>query len=455
MGSIPVAGANQSAWAVAILLEGTNMKNKHLVVVSVDALVYEDLEYAKTLPNFGRLIDGGARINKVHTIYPSLTHPVHATMMSGNSAGKTGVVSNELFLPGEIERPWFNFLSQMQCETIFHAAHRAGLTTAACRWPLTANGDDVIDYLVPEVLPCDMEGLEDKPLEVYRKLGSQECLMPLLAEAIEKYGYENVHPSYDEFEIYCCCEIIRRYKPNILFTHPSYVDSMRHRTGIFSNQIKIALDETDKWLGMLFEALDDAGIADETDFVVVSDHGQLNICRTVCPNVFLADRGYIRVDANGKIESWDAYIASAALSGHVYISRPELKQEIYALLCEMAEEKIYGFDRVFTAEEVKEKYGLYGEFSFVIETDGFTSFGDDWVRPIVRDLDISDYRFGKGTHGHMPEKGPQPTFIAKGPSFKNVILENGEIVNHAPTFAKVLGLSLPEAEGRAVDELLK
>lgn len=29
------------------------MKNKHLIVVSVDALVYEDLEYAKTLPAFG------------------------------------------------------------------------------------------------------------------------------------------------------------------------------------------------------------------------------------------------------------------------------------------------------------------------------------------------------------------------------------------------------------------
>ncbi len=436
-----------------------NIMSKHLIVVSVDALVFEDLEYAATLPNFGRLMDGGSRIEKVHTIYPSLTHPVHATMMSGNPAGKTGVISNELFLPGALERPWFNHLPQMQCETIFHAAHRAGLSTAACRWPLTANGDDVIDYLIPEVLPTDMKGLEDRPLDVYRKLGTQECLMPMIEKAIEMYGYENVHPSYDEFEIYCCCEIIRKYKPNVLFTHPSYVDSMRHRTGIFSNQIKIALDETDKWLGMLLGAIQDAGIADETDFVVVSDHGQLNICRTVCPNVFLADKGYIRVDENGGLTDWDVYIASAALSGHVYLSRPDdekLKAEVYSLLREMANEKIYGFERVFTAEETKDIYGLYGDFSFVIETDGFTSFGDDFVRPIVRDLDISDYRFGKGTHGHMPEKGPQPVFLAKGPSFKSgVVIPYGEIVDHAPTFAKVLGVELPEAEGHAVLELLK
>ena len=49
------------------------MKNKHLIVVSVDALVYEDLEYAKTLPSFGKLMSEGAIIERVKTIYPSLT----------------------------------------------------------------------------------------------------------------------------------------------------------------------------------------------------------------------------------------------------------------------------------------------------------------------------------------------------------------------------------------------
>ena len=71
------------------------MKEKHLIVVSVDALVFEDLEYAKTLPAFGRLMREGSRIERIRTIYPSLTHPVHATMMSGNPAGVTGVVLAE------------------------------------------------------------------------------------------------------------------------------------------------------------------------------------------------------------------------------------------------------------------------------------------------------------------------------------------------------------------------
>ena len=39
--------------------------SKHLIVVSVDAMVYEDLEYAKNLPAFKRLLDGGDSVASV------------------------------------------------------------------------------------------------------------------------------------------------------------------------------------------------------------------------------------------------------------------------------------------------------------------------------------------------------------------------------------------------------
>ncbi len=432
---------------------------KHLIVVSADALVFEDLEFAKTLPNFGKLYNEGARIERVRTIYPTLTHPIHASIMTGCPAGITTIVANEEFRPGQLERPWFNRLDQLGCETIFHAAHRAGLKTAACRWPVTAGGGEVIDYLVPEVMGLDMRGHEDDPASVYRALGTSECVMDIVEEALAKYGCGNAHPDYVEFEIWAAAEIIRRYQPNVLFTHPGHIDGERHRTGLFTDPVKESLVLTDKWLGMLLDAVRDAGIEDETDFVVLSDHGHLNICRTVCPNVFLRDAGYIRTDEEGNITHWDAYSASCALSSHIYLSDPEdeeLYESVAELLYAMADEKLYGFEQVLTREEVKERYGLDGDFSFVIETDGFTTFGDDWNRPVVRDLDVSDYRFGHSTHGHMPEKGPQPPFLGMGPSFKKgAVVENGHILNHAPTFAKILGVELPEAQGKVQEELLK
>ena len=431
---------------------------KHLIVISVDALVYEDLLQAEELPAIGKLLKSGAFIKRVKTIYPSLTHPVHATVLTGCAAGKTGIVNNTFFEAGKEPRPWFNTLQDIQVKTILHAAHEQGLTTCACRWPVTAHGEKVIDYLVPEVMGLDMEGHEDDPALVYRMLGTQECLMDVIEEALKRYGWKNEHPVYDEFETYCACEIIRRYQPNLMFIHSGYVDGERHRTGLFTEYVRHAVKQSDQWIGEILAAVKDAGIENETDVVVMSDHGQLAITRVICPNVFLKDRGLIHTDQEGKLISWDAYVAGAGLSGQVYLSRPEdseLTARVYKILKEMAEEGIYGFSEVLTAAEMRERYGLYGDFSFSIETDGFTSFSEALEQPAVRPLDNTDYRYGHATHGHMPEKGPQPPFIGAGPSFrKGVILEEGSILNHAPTFARILGLELPDTEGRAMEEIL-
>lgn len=433
------------------------MADKHLIVISVDALVYEDLEYASKLPNFKRILDGGALIKKVKTIYPSLTHPVHATLITGAPAGKTGIISNEIFSPGK-PAPWYNLLGEIKCDTLLHSAKRKGLTTAVSTWPVTAKGQDVVDYLIPDVLNEYTAGRESEIMNVYLEYGMTECLYDIVEEGIERFGYKDVHPTIDEFQIYCASEIIRRYKPNLLLTHPSFVDNARHRTGLFSKRVKYALEETDRWLGMLFDAVRDAGIEESCDFIILSDHGQLGIVRTVCPNVYLKDAGYITVDNDGNLKSFDAYVASGGLSARVYLSRPDDKQlydEVYSLLSKMAEDKLYGFERVFEKEEVERLYGLSGDFSFILESDGYTSFSEDLNRPIVRPLDTNDYRTGHATHGHMPEKGPQPTFIGFGPSFKaGAVIECGSILNHAPTAAKILGLSLRDAEGKSVDDIL-
>ena len=434
------------------------MKNKHLIVLSVDALVYEDLEYARTLPNFKKLLEGGSLIKRVKTIYPSLTHPVHATILTGAPAGKTGIVRNERFCPGKVA-PWYNLLGEIQCETILHAAKAAGLTTAVSTWPVTAKGEEVVDYLIPGILNEYSDGREHEILEVYREYGARESVIDIVKDGIERFGSKDVHPEYDSFQVYCASRIIERFKPNMIFVHPSHVDSARHKTGVFSEEVKHAVEIADEYIGELLAAVYRAGISDTCDFILLSDHGQLDIDRCVLPNLLLKDAGYIKVDKNGDIESWNAYTCAGGLSAHVYLSRPEDKQlynNVYSLLSKCAKSGEYGFERVFTTEEVRDLYGLDGEFSFVLETDGHTAFHEGLMPPYVRDTNNGDYRISKATHGHLPEKGPQPTFIACGPSFKpGVVIEEGSILDHAPTFARVFGLSLPDAEGTFVKEIFK
>jgi hypothetical protein len=185
----------------------------------------------------------------------------------------------------------------------------------------------------------------------------------------------------------------------------------------------------------------------------------MDIKRIVKLNVLLADHGLLTVNEKGKCVDYKAYSFSNAMSSLVYLKDPSDKEtydEVYRLLCELRDEGIYGFSEVLKREEIAEREHLDGDFSFVLESDGYTSFSDSCKRPLVAPLDLTDYRFGRATHGYHPARGPQPTLLAKGPSIKEgVVLERRPIVDEAPTYARLLGVDLPDAQGSAIEEILR
>lgn len=428
----------------------------HLIVISVDALVYEDLEFMGRLKNTRFLLENGSLVRRMRTVYPSLTHMVHTALMTGCTPGKTGVISNDHFDPGNLNPEWYNRLDEVKCDTIFHAARRKGLKTCACRWPVTAGGFDVIDWLVPEIMDAD-RAREPDLLKLHRKMCS-----PVLYEEVIKpnIGFldwrVSKHPSDEEFQIRCACDIIRKYRPDMLFTHPSYVDSMRHQYGLFSDRLQEALTATDRWIGMILRAVSDAGIADSTDIAVVSDHGHLPQVREIALNVLFREKGYIETDEMDRMVSWRVYAKNCGLSAEIYVADPADEAEIGQELSRMAESGLYGFSEVLTRDEARIRYGLQGPFSFVVETDGYSGFCDDWTGKAVRISGYTENKYGHSSHGHMPEKGPQPPMIVCGPGFSTgVTLENDLIINEAPTFAALLGLDLPDAEGKPIAALLR
>ena len=46
--------------------------------------------------------------------------------------------------------------------------------------------------------------------------------------------------------------------------------------------------------------------------------------------------------------------------------------------------------------------------------------------------------------------------MAKGPDFaENVVIENGRLIDEAPTYAKVLGVDLPDTDGMPINEFIR
>jgi predicted AlkP superfamily pyrophosphatase or phosphodiesterase len=422
------------------------MGKRHLVVISVDALVYEDIADTRELPLFAELIRGGSLIKNVRTVYPSLTHTVHASIITGQPAGVTGIVSNTVFTPGSADMPWYNDLSQIKCETIFDLAHAAGAVTAACRWPVTANAGDKIDFLIPELMDKDLENAGGDVIRGYLNIGMTECLKGIMERAISpSHTMSHVeHPEYDEIQIDCACEIIRRYKPDLLLTHPGYVDSERHRTGLFSPYVAASVKKSEEWIGRLIQAAKDAGIYADTDFVILSDHGHLPYSKIVRLNKLFADEGLISIDDVGHVTGWEAYAHSSDLSAQIYVSRPEdaeLTGRVTELLHRWRDEGNAGIGEVMTACETDRAYGLKGDFSFVIEAAEGYHFSDEWQGEAIYAEPPAAPGLGHSAHGHRPEKGPQPVFIGFGPDFeKGKVTDGGSVLEYFAMFRRILNI---------------
>jgi len=433
------------------------MSQRRVIVFSCDAMVFEDIEYLlKKSPRFKNLVSQGSIVKRTRTIYPSVTYPCHTTMSTGCYPDKHGVTNNSQWLPGQLKNvPWRWFADAIKCPDIFTAAKKAELTTACVFWPVTGN-HPCIDYNLPEYWP-QSEGETNK--EAFLRAGTTPDVWKRCVEPYIDGVKIRSHPGTDDFLMDVACSMIRTYKPHLLMIHTGDQDSFRHKYGLFNEWTDRGADDAERWLFDLIQATKDAGVYEDTDFFLTSDHGQLEIVRNLKPNVVFADHGLMTVNEDGTLADWQAYCYSTGLSAQIVLMNPSDKavwQKTYDLLNWMKTEGIYGISEVYTADEIKEKEHLAGNFSFVIETDGYTSFAEDWKRPMVKSLDLSDYRFGRATHGHYPDKGPQPIFFGFGPDIKaGVEIERRPTVDEAPTYARILGAQMPWADGRAIDEFFK
>lgn len=432
------------------------MKDRHVVVVSVDAMVFEDVETLSKLHAFEPIWDQTARVDRVKSVYPTITYPCHSTMMTGVYPDKHGIVQNEKQEVCVKSSLWQHMRESVKAKTIFDYAKEQGLTTAAVFWPVTGN-DPNIDYLIDEYWPQHGESSE----QCFRDSGSSEEVMQKVVIPNLKMveNRHRKHPWADAFIMQCACDMLTNFKPNLLMVHPANVDGYRHETGLFSTKVTAGLYETNLWISQLIKAADDAGILDKTDFFIVSDHGQMNIRRAIALNALLADHGLIDVNENGEITDYTAFAKSGGLSALVYLKDPSdeaARAKTAAVLQQLKDGELAGIGEIFTEQEAREKHRLGGGFSFVVETDGYTTFANDWTRPLVRSLDNRNYRFGRATHGYLPEKGPQPTLIAFGPHIQpGAHLSNANLVDEAPTFAHALGFEMADTDGRCLTELFR
>lgn len=429
------------------------MKNKYVIVISFDAVSEEDLEFLSKQPNFSKLIKNGALIKNVESVYPSLTYPAHATIVTGKYPKNHGVINNTVLDFKNDNSDWYWYRKYIKGDTIFDLAEKSGMKTCSILWPVTARSK--ITYNMPEIF-CTKR--YDNQILKSALAGSKIYQVNMN----KKFGYLRQgmeEPYLDNFATEVAKKTIRELKPNLILLHLIDSDSQKHKYGIENKEVIESLKRHDERLGEIIESLKLAGIYEDSTIIALGDHSQINVNNVIKLNSILMKNDLINVNGN-KIKSYKAIAKSCDGSSYIYLKNKndvETRKKVRDILNELKNKYSNVIEEVYNNEEIK-NLGADINASFMIEAKRGYYFIDDFLGEAIEVIDESSKIKHKlrASHGYLPSRDNYKTFfIAYGKTIKKgVVLEKGKLINHGPTIAKILDIDLRDCDGIVEERIL-
>lgn len=423
----------------------------NMVLISLDALKADDLEYLKTLPFFSNLINNGVVAKRVKTIYPSLTYPAHTTIVTGNYPKHHGIINNKLMKPTIKLCPWFWYRKYIKTPTLYDAAKENNLKVASIFWPVSAKSS--IKYNMPEVFSYNKFITQEMSSLMSGSISYQLKLFKRYRKI--KNGIKE--PQLDDFAIACATDTLKTYTPNLLMLHLLDVDTQRHRFGTTSKEAYKALERHDNRLGKIINTLKEINSLENTNIIVLGDHGFQDFNKIINLNVDLKKAGFLTTDSENNLVNWKAYLKTCDGSAYIYLNTPfdeALKQKVKTYLDALLDTPDNGLDAIYDNKQLMD---LGGDpmASFMLEAAEGYAFSEKLNAPTLI-TQLPNSQTVMGTHGYSPEKPNLDTlFIASGPAFKKGIsIGTMNLIDIAPTLAQALNIKFYPCDGKVINIFL-
>ncbi|HEX4271391.1 MAG TPA: ectonucleotide pyrophosphatase/phosphodiesterase [Rhizomicrobium sp.] len=433
-------------FGVGLLMAPVAAQAAPVLMISIDGLRPGDVLDADargfTAPALKKLVAEGIYASGVRNALPTVTYPNHTTLITGVWPAKHGIANNPTFDPLQKNMGgWYWYAEDIKTDTLWDVVHKSGGKVASLSWPVSV-GARSIDYNLPEYWRAEIP--ED--MKLMRALATPG-IVPLLEKntGLTYAQADGEDVENDVGRARFAAALIAAKHPMFTTVHLRGLDHTEHSYGPGSTQAKEALATLDKAVG---ELVADARKA-EPDLVVaiVSDHGFAPVDHSVNLIAPFIQAGLITLDDKKKVTSWQAEPWGGA-SAAIVLAHPDdaaLKAKVSSLLNELAAKPELGIDHVADAGEVV-KMGGTSMASFWVDFKPGYLMGTDPAAPMVGPASV------KGTHGYFPTHPEmRATFILAGPGIgKHGSLGEIDMRDIAPTLAKVLKVSLPGADGKAL-----
>lgn len=427
-----------------------------LLVFCIDALCASDVEEMRNMPHFGEYLARASYVSEIEPVWPALTYCCHTSIITGCYVARHGVAHNEkLRRGGHLSEPWYGLKRDVGVPTLLDRARERGLTTCSISWPVSGGAD--YDMNMPMIVPYHYTGWEP---EAWLEGAATKNLMERYFHKHGRY-IKGPNRSLDLFTMALALDILEDCaQPDVTLVKMCDLDSARHTWGVRHEKVSAQLRKHDEEFGALMETLRRKGTLEDTNVVILGDHGQTDVRDALLINVLLREAGFLRVDGEGKLLDFDAIAHSTGLCVYVELRDPSdarMKARVRAYLESLMDDERVKLAYVMDAEQANETYHVAGPFDFIVESALPISFGERFdCESIWAGKVPGDHKIGAATHGGSPERAELTTFIAAGPRVKpGVVLGRRSMVDEAPTMARMLGFELPDADGSAMRELLR
>ena len=426
-----------------------------LILISIDGLAhFYWTDPRAQIPVLRGLAERGATAGGMATVFVSTTWPSHVSLVTGVGPRTHGVVSNHILnrATGRAEDftgdAVYDAADLLRAPTFYDRAHTHGLRTAAIDWPATRRAAS-LDFNLPMFK-------NQRVFERHTDAGVWKELAAL-GYPVERQGEWAELPRRflkDAMVADLALHVLQRHAPDVLLLHFLCADSHQHLYGPRSPEAYWAIAYIDGLVGRVLAGLGSDGL-ERTSVVVVSDHGFLPVTREARPNVWLRQRGLLRVGDDGAMAG-DARFVTNGGAGWIYLTgggdSARLARDLRAELATLP-----GVGAVWTPAE----YAAIGlptpaedprAGDLVLEAAPGYMLGDE-----ARGDDEEGAPKYRGNHGHRPDhEDNHAIFVAAGRGIKRGVTL-GRITSRdvAPTLSTLLDLPPAPSEGRVLSEALE
>jgi predicted AlkP superfamily pyrophosphatase or phosphodiesterase len=430
-----------------------------LILISIDGLkpdyVLEADAHNLKIPNLRRFVREGAYATGVGGVIPTVTYPSHTTILTGVAPADHGIYANTTFDPlRKNYGGWYWYAEDIKVPTLWDAASAAHLTTANVHWPVSVSAR--ITWNLPQYWRTGTP--DDRKL--LRVLATPDLLDTLEKDLGLYADGMNEDIEGDENRAKFAARLLELKHPDFATIYLTALDTEEHASGPFSPQSLSTLERIDAALGGILAAaqLVYNGYAVA---VVVSDHGFVPINKVLHLSVAFRNAGLIEVEETAasaamttdappktQIKSWKAipWLSGGSAAIVLHDKKDGLtKAKVALLLAKLAADPANGIDRVVPADELHARGGFPQADFLVALRPGFVH-GDNLTGGLVTPSTI------KGSHGFWPDlPDMNSVFFVLGPGIPSSrSLGQIDMLQIAPTLAKILAVPLPSAKAKPV-----